>query len=175
MTKDMEQVYTGTKYINYPQGYTVDNSIVVAIGAKVNGENKQYGYGSITETGTALNRGIIEKGITLTNSNLLLYCRYDGLNLGGIASETKKETIIFKIILMKLPELIEGKDYVLGDVNQDGQITQNDLTLVQSYIQGTQALTDIQLKAADVNKDGKIDSGDTFKLSQYVNGIIDSF
>lgn len=102
MTKDMEQVFTGTKYIDYPTGYTSDNSIIIAIGAKASGENKQYGYGSITETGTALNRGIIEKGITLTSNSLLLYCRYDGLNLGGVASETKKETISFKIILMKV-------------------------------------------------------------------------
>lgn len=102
MIKDAEQVFNGTKYIDYPTGYTADNSVIIAIGAKASGENNQYGYGSITETETALIRGIIEKGITLTNSSILLYCRYDGLNLGGSASETIRQTISFKIILMKI-------------------------------------------------------------------------
>ncbi len=66
-------------------------------------------------------------------------------------------------------------EYTLDDVNEDGSITQADLTLVQNYIQGTQALTDKQLKAADVNKDGSINTGDTFKLTQYLNGAISSF
>ena len=91
-----------------------------------------------------------------------------------INASVSRDDVTFKIVLMKLPE-ISNTEYKLGDVNGDGNVTQADLTLVQNYIQGTQALTDKQQKAADVNKDGDIDTGDTFLISRYINGSITSF
>lgn len=70
--------------------------------------------------------------------------------------------------------LVEEEEYTLGDINEDGQVTQSDLDLLNSYLAKEQTLTKQQLQAADVNKDGYIDSGDMFKLKQYIDGIIDS-
>lgn len=72
-------------------------------------------------------------------------------------------------------ELMEGVDYILGDVNEDGQITQEDLELIQNQVLGNTVYTDKQFKAADVNRDEHVDTGDTFKMSQYLNGTIDHF
>lgn len=174
MQQGQEQISDGQVAINFPSGFNKDNAIIVSIGAK-NINNNFWGYGSITEYAGSYNASLIEKGVTFRANDMLLHLQCDGLNVGGNATTTRTDTYEYKIVLMKLPKLTEGIDYTLGDVNSDGVIDNNDLKLVQNYIQGIQALTDIQLKAADVNKDGKIDTGDTFKLSQHINGIIDSF
>ena len=83
-----------------------------------------------------------------------------------------RNDVTFKITLMKLPELLEGTDYKLGDVNGDGKITQEDADLVNKFYVGTIALTDRQVKAADVNKDGKVTPADATKIQQYISGTI---
>ena len=85
-----------------------------------------------------------------------------------VSIEEDRKDITFKITLMKLPELVKGIDYTLGDVNGDGQINSEDFNLLNNYMQGNVSLTLQQLKAADINKDGKIDAMDSYKLQQYI-------
>lgn len=173
MQQGFDQVSEGQTIINYPEGFNKDNCVVISIGAR-NVSKDFWGYGSETECPGSYNSGLVEKGVIFRNSDMLLNFRCDGLDLGGTASENREDTYCYKIVLMKLPELIKGVDYILGDIDGDGAINNNDLTLVQNYIMGTKALTEKQFKAADVNKDEKITSADYVKIKQYIENIINS-
>ena len=67
------------------------------------------------------------------------------------------------------------KDYLLGDVNGDGQVTVVDATLIQKYIAGLVTLSDTQKAAADVNNDGSVSIVDVTQLQTYIAGLIDKF
>ncbi len=161
--------------INYPKGFNKDNCIVISCSLKRTDAPDARGYtlGNVFLPDSKV-CGSYPTKIELKNDVIQIQLRYIYIgNDGHVATKIDTDTN-FKLILMKLPE-ISASEYKLGDVNGDGQITQADLTLVQNYIQGTQALTDKQLKAADVNKDGTINTGDTLLISKYINGSISSF
>ena len=67
------------------------------------------------------------------------------------------------------------KDYLLGDVNGDGQVTVVDATLIQKYIAGLVTLSDTQKAAADVNNDGSVSIVDATQIQKYIAGLIDKF
>lgn len=139
--------------IEYPAGFNKNNTIVLSCMEKNN------------------NRWFTTK--TDNTGNLYSVADFwledDKIYMQG---EFNKE---YKIVLMKLPEYIEGEDYTLGDVNQDGIITEEDGTLAQNFSVGSELLTEQQFRAADVNKDGKVNSADALMIKQYSAGIIDSF
>lgn len=114
--------------------------------------------------------------ITSGNGDLTAQLKQNNItvNVSKMDKTINSDHIIFKLVLMKLPELSDT-EYKLGDIDEDGEITQADWAFVQRYIQGGEALTDKQLKAADVNKDGEIDTGDTYLIAQYINGKITDF
>lgn len=51
-------------------------------------------------------------------------------------------------------------DLVIGDVNQDGKLTQEDAELILRFASGTVTPTETQKELADMNKDGKITAVD---------------
>lgn len=55
-----------------------------------------------------------------------------------------------------------------GDVNFDGMIDVNDVTLLQRYIAGESVLTDESVKAADFNKDRIIDVLDATAIQTFI-------
>ncbi len=55
-----------------------------------------------------------------------------------------------------------------GDVNLDGKIDVNDVTLLQRYIAGESVLTDDAVKAADFNKDRIIDVIDATTIQTFI-------
>ena len=55
-----------------------------------------------------------------------------------------------------------------GDVNLDGKIDINDVTLLQRYIAGESVLTDDAVKAADFNKDRTIDVIDATAIQTFI-------
>lgn len=61
-------------------------------------------------------------------------------------------------------------NYLYGDVNQDGSITEADSQLILSYAAHNTTLTNDQLKLADVNKDGKADVLDSRAILKYIEG-----
>lgn len=67
------------------------------------------------------------------------------------------------------------KDYMLGDVNNDGKISVTDATLCQSYLVGNVKLSDIQIAAADTDGDGKVSVSDVTLIRKYCADIITSF
>lgn len=56
----------------------------------------------------------------------------------------------------------------LGDVNDDGSITLEDINLITSHINNTMLLTSQNFAAADVNKDGKLTNEDSNKIKFYI-------
>ncbi|MCH5303636.1 MAG: starch-binding protein [Ruminococcus sp.] len=70
---------------------------------------------------------------------------------------------------------VEGKDYTLGDVNEDGNINILDATWIQKYIVKMYYLNGNRFYAADVNKDGKVDIKDATEIQKYAAKLIMSF
>lgn len=68
-----------------------------------------------------------------------------------------------------------AKDFMLGDVNNDGKINMLDAILVQKHGVGLSKLSDTQLEASDVNKDGKVNMLDAILLQKYSLGILTGF
>ena len=67
------------------------------------------------------------------------------------------------------------KDYLLGDVNNDGKVSVLDATEIQKYIAGLVILSDSQLAAGDVNGDGNLTVTDATQIQKYIVGLITEF
>ena len=60
-------------------------------------------------------------------------------------------------------------DYILyGDINEDGEITEEDITLLSNYLETGIRKSDQALKNSDVNGDGKVNIVDLGLLQMYV-------
>lgn len=66
------------------------------------------------------------------------------------------------------------KDYISGDVNNDGTVNVLDATELQKYVAELSTLSDEQLAVADINGDGKISVLDATEIQKYVAEIITS-
>ena len=62
---------------------------------------------------------------------------------------------------------------LMGDVNLDGSVTQEDAELVNRAVLGKTTLNTTQQRAADVNGNGTVDATDSLNILKYVNGVID--
>lgn len=156
-----EDLLGGSTEINYPEGFNNENSVVISV----------MSHNTVRDDwwSTPLN-GKIGGSTVMGNQDVVVTLKSDKIRIGstkGATSEPRRD-VTFKITLMKLPELLEGTDYELGDVNGDGAINGEDFNLLNNYMQGNASLTLQQLKAADINKDGKIDAMDSYKLQQYI-------
>ena len=59
-----------------------------------------------------------------------------------------------------------------GDVNQDGKITVDDVTMLQKYLAEIITLNDAQKRAADTDGDGQIKIVDATEIQKYLAEII---
>ena len=60
-------------------------------------------------------------------------------------------------------------DYILyGDINEDGEITEEDITLLSNYLETGIRKSDQALKNSDVNEDGKVNIIDLGLLQMYI-------
>ena len=75
---------------------------------------------------------------------------------------------------LKLDNITPAEPQVtVGDINDDGEITLKDATLLLQHVNKVATLENSQLAAADINGDGEITLKDATLLLQYVNKIID--
>lgn len=66
-------------------------------------------------------------------------------------------------------------DIVYGDVNGDGSVGIDDVTLVQKYIADIGTLTSGQITVADVDHDGDVTIADATLIQKYIVGLVTSF
>ena len=79
-------------------------------------------------------------------------------------------------IVMTLSTItVEEAPIQLGDVNQDGEVTNVDAAMVYAAYNSTLELTEAQIALADVNGDGEITNVDAAMIYAYYNGTLDSF
>ncbi|MBQ8001095.1 MAG: hypothetical protein IJ298_07860 [Ruminococcus sp.] len=64
---------------------------------------------------------------------------------------------------------------IVGDVNDDTNITTSDISLIQRYLAGITTLTNEDLLSADVNGDGVVTVSDATIIQKYIAGNIDKF
>lgn len=57
---------------------------------------------------------------------------------------------------------------VVGDINGEGQVDQDDIYMLDTYLEGTRKLNKAAIKAADVNADGRINRVDKTVLENYI-------
>ena len=65
--------------------------------------------------------------------------------------------------------------YSVGDINDDGRIDVQDVTLVLRHVLGVEALTEAQQTVADVNSDGVVNVQDVALITQKALGLIAEF
>ena len=75
-----------------------------------------------------------------------------------------------KTTLSKISSTTAAPDYILGDINGDGDIDGRDYIVVKKYVLGTADLTDRQLQIADINGDGEVDGIDYLLIKKHVLG-----
>lgn len=66
------------------------------------------------------------------------------------------------------------RNYIYGDVDFDGEVTNDDALLVLKYARNLVTFDDTQIKVADVNGDGKITQEDSDCINKYRVGITDT-
>lgn len=65
-----------------------------------------------------------------------------------------------KICKKKIIEEALKLNYKLGDINLNGKLDEDDLDLLNKYLDENLSLTDLQLKVSDINKDGSVNKED---------------
>lgn len=65
---------------------------------------------------------------------------------------------------------LHPKMWSLGDINQDGIVNQDDLTILENYVDNPEAsgLTDFQIRLCDLTQDGKVDQQDIDFLREWL-------
>lgn len=59
-------------------------------------------------------------------------------------------------------------DVVVGDINQDGNININDITILQKYLADLVSLTESQIKASDIDGNGRVTIADSTLLQKMI-------
>lgn len=138
----------GSVEIDYPEGFSSENSLVISL----------MGHSTIHEDWWSTTSDNSASSYLLGNANLVATLKPDKIRISSdkLSSQTPGNNVTYKLILMKTPQYTKNVDYILGDVNGDGEITQEDADMVLSYTVGDIALTDKQWKAADANEDGEV-------------------
>jgi hypothetical protein len=71
--------------------------------------------------------------------------------------------------------LVEPDDFLYGDVNRDGSVTQEDAVLAYQFFVGREPLSASQQKAADVDGDGRVGPADVLLIEKKADGVIGTF
>lgn len=79
--------------------------------------------------------------------------------------EGQSKILLHPRLIGQVAESVTTEDYVVGDINGDGNVDVSDVNLAVLYILGKTQFTPEQFKRGDVNGDGVIDVTD-------VNGIV---
>ena len=145
--------------IDYPEGFNKDNTVALAFDVNSTSVVTTYNFGFTPPSLSVIaTQGTFPRTIGFGDEQITCM----------VYNSVTERTIKYRIVLMKIPE-VNTTGYELGDVNMDGQVTNEDKTLVENYLNQTGALTDKQFKLADMNSDGIIDSSDLLAIQRKIN------
>ena len=93
------------------------------------------------------------------------------VNIDLLDEENYKEKTIIKEngIIGTDVELDDGSIYKIGDINKDGNITEDDVDLIQKYLANIVEIDENDLKLADTDENEIIDVTDVTVIQQYLN------
>ena len=110
------------------------------------------------------------KLITVKLNNIPEGKRFAGWQLiqGGVKIDDPMSEEITFIMLGEPVKLVATyKDLILGDVNEDGQVTNSDVLCIFRYIFNPIAYP-VSLDLGDVNRDGAITNADVLCIFRYI-------
>lgn len=118
-----------------------------------------YNCGALTEVTLSKNIEEIANGAFYNCPNLTMYGYYDSVAESYAQSNS-------------IPFVYLDKKITLGDVNLDGSVDVNDVTLLQFHLAGNSSieLNEDALTAADFNKDNTIDVIDVTAIQTFIAG-----
>ena len=175
------------KYKTYSYYFDVpENTYVKTCNANVsyNPNNVEFvrsGNGNLGGTFSASNIGI-------TDTSKRTYVEYSNSSpssksgsLGFVTLKTTSSVPSFSITLVKndrnntlVTSTVKVNRVLMGDVNLDGVVNNDDVQLLNKAVLGAAALNETQKRAADVDGNGKADATDSLYISKYIAGVIDS-
>lgn len=117
-------------------------------------------YGDTTYTVLSIDNQNVYSGTDTS----YVYTQFQNTNKKHTMSVTQTHPIYGTIT----SKPISGAYVMIGDVDQDNQITALDSARIWQYILGSASLTDMQKATADINGDGSIDSIDYAALRSYL-------
>ena len=100
-------------------------------------------------------------------------CLCDEIAAGEYTLTFRKKNHVDRVYQLTVTDQSVSLDAVLnllGDVNEDGEVSIGDVARLYAHVRETALLTDYALACADFNQDGQVDVGDTGSLS--IGGII---
>ena len=80
-----------------------------------------------------------------------------------------KTNIVYDGMEIKLNKNNSVNGYLLGDVNRDKKLTEQDAQLISSYMGSKDLFDEEQIKLADVDKNGIVDNNDSLQISRYIS------
>lgn len=139
--------------------YRLDDEVEISVSVECSkgqclGLNKD-GVGRIITDNADNGKYVISANVLGVGSYSAYFSVYN--NSGGYDTEK----IYFTII-----------DSVIGDVNSDGEVTIDDVTLLQKYLAENSELSETQISLADVNGDGDVMIDDVTMIQKYLAGAI---
>jgi hypothetical protein len=148
---------------------STDNTKNTNIGIYQVGPNgEQWGGSQITEVGAGINYYNWTIPVSGTEYNWKIVASQT-INGNSISDESDN---YFSIISATTSKASPCPPY--GDLNNDGYITNADITAVENCMLGLSCTTE-QLRRADVNNDGSVDMGDVIKIERYIEGLDTTF
>ena len=134
-------------------------------------------YGDINEDGkvTAQDRVILTRYLDGTFNIVLNYQQLKNADVTGDSKVNMTDWLLLSRYLAGWNEYSDTlPDYPItnytyyGDVNEDGEITEEDSTLLSNYLNNNTKISDQALKNSDVNGDGKVNIIDLGLLQMYI-------
>ncbi|MBR6779723.1 MAG: dockerin type I repeat-containing protein, partial [Clostridia bacterium] len=112
--------------------------------------------------------------LSYENNSVVEDLNFEGFNVKATAG---KQIITVSYLNCKTTFEITIKDpnaavqYMLGDINEDSNVTTADARLALRNAVGLEKLSDIQLLAADINKNGEIETSDARMILRAAVGL----
>ena len=91
------------------------------------------------------------------------------IDQGGIIQYANNE-IDFEWMVYVIEELIYGDNYIVGDINSDGNIDILDIVLIVNIILGVLEPSENQLMSSDINQDGIVNILDVVQIVNIILG-----